>query len=188
MDRMRSLAVAGAVVVLAGVLASPAQATSMIRGGLDELVAGNETIVVAQVVDLRSYWNADHTFILSDVRLKPTSALKGDVGPLEFSITVMGGTVGDVTTVIVAGPELQRGSEYVLFLNREDLPGKSQVLTVRDLSQGVFEVVVGPEGKRAVSQAVLHPLLPDAKGLTQPPGGPDGLVLDDLIQNVRRIQ
>jgi len=182
---LRNPALAAAVITAAATLAAPARATTLIRAGIDDLVASNETVVVAEVVGLHSYWNAEHTFILTDARVRPTTQLKGNRGPLEFTVTVMGGTVGDLTTVIVAGPELRLGGEYVLFLNHEDLPGAAQALTVRDLSQGVFEVVATPAGKRAVSQAVQHPLLPDARGNNQPPGGLEGLLLDQLIQNVR---
>lgn len=187
MNRLRTLVRAAAVAAAVVMLAAPVAATTMIRAGLDDLVAGNETIVVGQVVGLRSYWNADHTFILTDVRVQPTTVLKGEPTRRELTVTVMGGTVGELSTVIVAGPDLALGSEYLLFLNREDLPGAAGARTVRDLSQGVFDVVPTPGGKRAVSQAIYHPLLPDATGLTEPPGGAAGVGLDELMQNVRGL-
>ena len=94
----------------------------------------------------------------------------------------MGGAVGDVTTLIIGGPDLQPGSEYVLFLSRADLPGAVGRLTVRDQSQGVFEVRNG----RALSQARAEPLLHDANGADVAPGGADGLTLDDLTHQVRQ--
>jgi hypothetical protein len=99
----------------------------------------------------------------------------------------MGGSVGDMTTLIVGGPELVPGSDYVLFLNREDLPGARQRLTVGSLVQGVFDVIDSPRGPRAVSQAARQPLVADGAGIAEPPGGAEGLLLDEMITQVRRL-
>src|SRR4030095_1357946 len=164
-----------------------AGATTLIRQGLDKLTAGNATVLHGRVVDLHSYWNADHSFILTDVRLLPLESLKGIAAGREVLVTLMGGTVGDLTTLIVAGPELIPGSEYFLFLGRDDLPGVADRLTVRDLAQGVFDVVDTPLGRRAVSQAIRHPLLPDEQGLIDPPGGVEGFAIEDLSARVRKL-
>ena len=58
---------------------------------------------------------------------------------------------------------------------REDLPGRRSVMTVRDLSQGIFDVVDGPEGDWAINQAVHHELLPDKGGSVEPAGGFSGM-------------
>jgi len=50
MNRLRTLVRAAAVAAAVVMLAAPVAATTMIRAGLDDLVAGNETIVVGQVV------------------------------------------------------------------------------------------------------------------------------------------
>lgn len=184
--RVKWVVCAAALAVVA-MLAPPAAATTMIRMGLDELAASNRTIVVGQVVGLRSYWNADRSFILTDVRVLTRDLIKGDPGRREFTFTIMGGTVGEMTTLIVAGPEVQAGSEYLMFLNHEDLPGVSQVLTVRDISQGIFDVVPTPSGKLAMSQASRHPLLADKRGLVEPPGGKAGIRLDDAIRELRSL-
>lgn len=172
--------------VLAGLLVVPcAGATTLIRQGLDRLSSGNEMIVQGKVLGVHSYWNADRSFILTDVRLATARPLKG--GPAgEVTFTVPGGTVGDVTVLIVGGPELVPGADYLLFLSRDDLPGRRGPLTVRDLAQGVFDLVPGPRGLRAVSQAVHHPLLPDARGRTDAPGGSEGLELDEMLREVSR--
>jgi hypothetical protein len=99
----------------------------------------------------------------------------------------MGGRVGDLTTLIVGGPELAPGNSYVLFLNEEKLPGVERALTVRDLSQGVFDVKIGRGGLRAISQANAHPLLPDRAGSAEAPGGAEGLPFVDMMQSIRDI-
>ena len=161
-------------------LAAPASATSLVRRGIESLSRDNETIVQASVVDIHSYWNPSHTFIFTDVHVRASKKFKGDAAD-DLSFTVMGGTVGQTTTLIVGGPDLAPGSEYVLFLSRTNLPGTPARLTVRDLCQGVFAVRHG----RAVSQAAGEPLLPDAQGSAEAPGGADGLPLETLAQQIR---
>jgi len=173
--------------VLAVSAAIPAGATTLTRLGLEGLTAANEMILYGRVLDIHSYWNADHSFVMTDVRVRPTRVLKGDRAAGEVTFTVLGGTVGDITTLIIAGPELTPGSDYVLFLNREALRGNDRVLTVRDLSQGAFEVASVGGTPRAFSQALSHALVPDAAGLADPPGGSSGLALDDMFQQVRQL-
>lgn len=170
--------------IAAGVVA-PAGATTLIRQGLDELVRANRTVVVGEVLDASSYWNEGHTFILTDVRIALHDVLKGDGDEREVTVTIMGGEVSDRTVLIVGGPELVPGRSYVLFLNEENLPGAERALTVRDLCQGAFEVRMGRDGLRAVSQANRHPLLPDRKGDAEAPGGAEGLPLNSMMQTIR---
>jgi len=164
-------------------LTAPASATTLVRRGLERLTLDSETIVEASVLDLHSYWNAEHTFILTDIRTRPTRVLKGAPAE-ELVFTVMGGTVGDRTVLVVGGPDIAPGSQCVLFLGRADLPGAPGRLSVRDLSQGVFVVERG----RAFSLAMHEPLLPDAQGLTEVPGGEEGLPLEELARRVREIR
>ena len=160
-------------------LAAPSGATTLIRQGLDQLTLENELVMRATVLDIHSYWNADHTLILTDVHARPGLVLKGSAAG-DVTFTVMGGTVGAVTTLIVGGADLAPGSEYVMFLAHADLPGAAHRLTIRDHAQGVFDIVNG----RAFSQALADPLLPDAQVETAAPGGEQGLALDDLVHQV----
>ncbi len=177
-------AMALAIAAVAAGVVAPASATTLVRESLDGLVAGNRAVVVGEVLDASSYWNEDHTFILTDVRVAVHEAVKGKVDR-EITVTLMGGQVGDITTLIVGGPELIPGNSYVLFLNEENLPGVERALTVRDLVQGAFDVQIGRGGLRAISQAIKHPLLPDARGSYEAEGGAEGFPLASMIQAVR---
>jgi len=185
MQVRRALLCGGLTLALAAAAAAPSGATSLIRQSLDGLVAGNATIVVGQVLDAHSYWNEDGTFILTDLRIKATDVLKGDPKDDEFTVTLLGGSVGDLTTLIVGGAELIPGKPYVLFLDEEDLPGVRSVRTVLHHSQGVFEVVKARDGLRAISQAIRHPLVPDALGFVDPPGGAQGVPLVTFTKSIR---
>lgn len=173
-----------ALVSMVGVVA-PVAASTLVRASLEDLVAANGMILVGEVVDTYSYWNSDGTFILTDVRISPSSVLKGRTPEREVTITVLGGSVGDLTTLIIGGAELVPANSYVLFLNEENLPGAHRVLTVRDHSQGVFGVKEDVRGLRAISQATRHPLRPDALGRAQPPGGAEGIPLEAMVRAIR---
>lgn len=175
-----------AFVMVLGV-ATEARATTLVRADLEQLVATNKSIAIGEVREVRSYWNAERTFMLTDVRFSVTELLKGNPREKEFTITVMGGTIGQFSTVIVGGAELAQGQSYLLFLDESDLPGAKKVRTVREHSQGVFELVKTESGVRAISQAVRHPLVPDARGIAEPPGGAQGLPLKELTQTIREF-
>jgi hypothetical protein len=173
-----------AVAITASV-AAPAGATTLVRQSLDELVAANGTVVIGEVLDATSYWNADKSFILTDVRVAVADAVKGSPGS-EVTVTLMGGKVGETTTLILGGAQLVPGSAYVLFLNQEDLPGVKGALTVRDHVQGAFDIKIGKGGAlRAVSQANGHPLVPDRLGYIDAPGGTNGFPLNAMLQSIR---
>ena len=168
-------------------VAAPASATTLVRAGIDDLVAGNETIILGEVLGAHSYWNEESTFILTDVRIEVSDVLKGEPRDRVLEVTLLGGTVDDLTTLILGGAELVPGREYVLFLDREDLPGAQGVRTVRDHVQGVFDLVMVGDGLRAVSQASGFSLLPDARGNAVAPGGAQGLPLTKMMQSIREL-
>jgi hypothetical protein len=172
-----------ALAVAAG-FGAPAGATTLIRQSLGDLVAGHGTIVVGEVLAAESYWNAEGTFILTDVRIQAHEVLKGDPSLGEFTVTLLGGTVGDLTALIVAGAELVPGRFYALFVGDADLPGALGVPTVPEHIQGVFDLVDARDGLRAVSQGNRHPLYPDARGRIAPPGGAEGIPLEQLKKSI----
>lgn len=173
----------GIMAVLVGISA-PLGATTLIREGIDELVATNQRVVVGEVTGATSYWNEDKTFILTDVKIAPDETLKGR-REKEITVTLLGGRVGELTTLIVGGAELVPGRSYVLFLNPETLPGGRRALTVADHCQGAFEVRMKGGELRAISQANRHALVPDRGGVKEAPGGVDGFALDILLRDVR---
>jgi hypothetical protein len=166
---------------------APAGASTFGRVDLDYLVQENETIVVGEAVSARSYWNDARTFILTDVQLSVSQVLKGQVESPEITVTVPGGTVDELTSVVVGGAELQPGRWYVLFLDRVTLLGAKGVLAVHDHGQGAFDVEMAGDELRAFSQARRLELVPDAAGLAEAVGGAKGLPLNALADNVREL-
>jgi len=174
---------------LAGTLAPPAGAMSLIRAGLNDLVTANSTIVVARVEDATSYWNADATFILTDYRLSTTQVLKGEAEE-EITLTLMGGTAGDFTTLVPGVAQLLPDRSYLLFLRNETLPGTEPVLTVGEHCQGAFDLETRDDGTWAVSQAAGAALVPgedDSDESADVPGGANGMSLADLAQAISAL-
>jgi len=151
----------------------PAGATTLIRQSLESLVADHSRIVVGEVLEAHSYWNRDGTSILTDVRFAAGEIVKGNLKDKEFTITLVGGRVGGLTTVLVGGAELVPGRSYLLFLNEQNLAGAKGVLTVREHVQGAFDIQQGQDGPRAVShpQGKWFPCL-QRLGAEQPQGWP----------------
>lgn len=167
--------------------ALPAGATTLRRASIRDLATTNSDIVVGRVLDARSYWNEERTFILTDVRVTARTVLKGSTDQADVTVTLLGGTVDGETSLVLAGAELHAGQDYVLFLGEADLPGARAARTVPDHAQGVFEIVAGADGEaRAVSEAARHALVPDRHGATEAPGGAEGLRLRDLEDEIRK--
>src|SRR5262245_4572650 len=186
MMRMNGLKLCSLAAGLAAVLAAPGGATTLIRMGLDDLVAANSRIVVGEAVDVESHWNHDGSLILTDVRFVATDSLKGE-GDMDFTITLPGGTIGEETHVLLDSAEVVRGGSYVLFLREIELPGGVRAWTVLDHVQGAFELRMGKDGLRAFSEAVRHPLMPDGRGQAEPPGGREGVPFNTLVNSIRDI-
>jgi hypothetical protein len=183
---MRTLRRGLGVAALGALAATPIGATTLLRADVDTLTAASDTIVYGDVVGARSYWNEDKTFILTDVRIAPREVLKGAAGG-ELTVTLMGGSVGDRTVMVVGGAALVPGQAYVLFVGTDDLPGRAGARTVPGHAQGVFEVRQDADGSaRAVSQANDQPLVPDALGRSEVPGGRAGLALPALLDTIRQ--
>lgn len=173
--------------VLAGVLATPAGATTLIRMGLEDLVAANSTIVVGEVLEAESRWNEDASFIVTDVRFAASDVLKGRLAEPEFTVTIPGGRIGDRANLLIGAAELIPGNSYVLFLSRMNLMGAGEALVVRDLIQGAFDIRMDRDGLRAVSQALRHALMPDGSGQALPPGGAEGMPINAMLSEIRQI-
>jgi len=188
MNVARTLLRAAAALAIAAGGVAPAGATTLMRASLEDLTTTNSTIVVGEVLEAYSYWNGEGTFILTDVRFGPSEVLKGAVEGSDLTVTIMGGSVDDLTSLILGGAQLVPGKTYVLFLDEADLPGVQKARTVRDHCQGVFEVSAGKDGGlRAVSQANGHPLVPDGLGYFEAPGGVEGLSLETLKETIRNM-
>src|SRR4029077_12667949 len=120
-----------------------------------------------------------------DVQVSVSQVLKGKVTTGEITVTVPGGTVGELTSLFIGTAQLVPGHWYVLFLDRLDLLGTRGVLAVHDHGQGAFDVELVGRELRAFSQARRPELLPARNGRAEAVGGAQGMPLATLLAEVR---
>ncbi len=188
MKMVSRLGVALAVLTALATLSEPARATALRRMSLEALVRSNSLIVVGQVLDAKTRWNADRSMIFTDFRVEVVDAAKGRPTSRQITVTQIGGVDGSRSVAMIGGATLAPGSTYLLFLSRTDLPGIQGALTVTDHSQGVFELSTAEKGTIvAKSQARDFGLLPDREGLRVTPGDDVGFELETLLTTVRDL-
>lgn len=119
-------------------LARGAAPTSVVAPTLPDLVSTAESIVVADVVDVRSAWVVSRAgrAIVTDVTFSIRQTLKGTTYA-QRSFEFLGGTVGDDTLRVSGMPEFHIGDRDVLFLRDSGTP----VSPIVGLMYGRFRIV-----------------------------------------------
>src|SRR5262245_13086445 len=86
------------LIVATGLVASPARPTTVVAPTFEELVDRAESVVVGEVVDLRSSWfdSRSGRAIVTDVVVRIERVAKGPIYA-QRSLEFLGGTVGDTT-------------------------------------------------------------------------------------------
>ena len=107
-------ALSAAVLISAGGLLP---ASVFLKEDVNSLRKQSEAVVHAKVVDVRSYWNDDHSVIFTDVALDVKGRLHGASDNL-IIVRVPGGTVGDYTMDMEGAPRFKVNDEVVAFVAR----------------------------------------------------------------------
>ena len=100
------------------VLAASAPALAQPPEGVPGLAKGASRVVVATVGEVSAKWETNEhgdEIIVSDVTLHVEEALKGAAAK-SLAMSMMGGTVGDITLEVSSLPSLKRGERAVFFL------------------------------------------------------------------------
>lgn len=104
-----------------------------------ELAAVAPHVVVAVVESRQSRWNAQHTLLVTDYALRIEERLRGEA-PDRVSITVPGGSLGDLSDETCVTVSLEPGARYLLFLGRLDRPSLTPILGA---GQGMLREIAG---------------------------------------------
>ena len=106
------LAVAAAFLLVPAV-----QATTVIPPTFDELVGQAELIFDGTVTDVRSEWIGEggQRHIVTFVTFQINEGIKGDAGA-NYTIRMLGGTVGDQTMEVTDTPKFKAGDRDILFV------------------------------------------------------------------------
>ena len=105
-------------------------AASVVYKGVPDLTGEASQIIIGDVVEVTSYWDAGQGLIKSHVVISVTDYLVG-AGTGTETLEISGGTVGDTTLVVSVLPVFQAGDHVLLFL------GDSEVRLVESF-QGAY--------------------------------------------------
>ena len=134
-------------------VASPA---TLIQLSMDQMTQAATAIVRARVTGSSATRTGSN--IYTHYSLQVTDTLKG-TAPSEVALP--GGEVGGLRQSFPGVPQLQTGSEYVLFLWKSPSTG---IIHILGLSQGLFNVSVQPDGTAQVARNRIGETMLDSSG------------------------
>lgn len=124
------------VFTLALALASiTADATQVLRSTTKQIADVSELAVLGRVSRVVTYWNADHTHIITEAKIAVDETFKG-AASTAVRVIQIGGTVGNVKMTTHGAVVWKSGQEVVLFLERAG----TDTYQVAGLSLGKFDV------------------------------------------------
>lgn len=158
------------VLCLVAVLPAPAQATTLKRATLQDLISSANHIFVGQVVATESRWVGKK--ILTSNAVAVSQVIKGAPGQ-SFTLTTLGGRVGAIAQTVPSSPRLQAGQEVLVFAGRA---GDHNLIVY--MNQGLFDVIT-EGGERYVRT--------NAGALGLPSGSDDGrITLDSFVAEIAK--
>jgi hypothetical protein len=146
MNRFRLFLVV-AIAALALAIAQAAFATSVLKLSLQDLTKKSDSIVMARVDDAVASWDAGHKEIYTYITLSVLQPVKGNKGATTITLRQLGGTVGNIASVVPGMPSFKKGEEVVVFLTQKDAAGYPWVM---GLEQGKYSVSTGKNGVKIV--------------------------------------
>jgi hypothetical protein len=112
--------------ILLAAAAAGAESSSFLALSQEELLAGSAAVLQGRVVEVESFWNAEHTAILSEALVSVDEVLVGRA-PTLVRVRTFGGTVAGYTVEAHGFPRFVAGEEALLFLYREPADGSVRV-------------------------------------------------------------
>lgn len=161
MNRVMKTAVL-ALAALALLATSHASATSVEKMSLRDLAKKSDAIVLARVEDETARYDTNKE-IYTYVTLRVLEPVKGPKADAVITIRQLGGTVGDIASIVPGTPSFRKGEEVVVFLTKNDVAGYPWVM---GLQQGKYTVSADEKGRKSVRNETdggLTLLGPDGK-------------------------
>jgi hypothetical protein len=139
---------------------SLASATTVQKFTMQELSKKSDAIVMAKVEDQSSRQDASNKEIYTYITLSVLESVKGAKGEKTMTIRQLGGSVGNLISVVPGMPNFKNGEEVVLFLSAKDREGYPWVM---GLQQGKYSIVTDDNGLKHVRNELdgLRTLSPD---------------------------
>ena len=136
------------LLALALLVAAPAAASTFIALTPEELVRDAEAVVEGRIVEVSSFWNAEHTAILTEATLEVEDAVVG-AAPAFVTLRTFGGRVGNLVIEAHGFPRFALGERLLVFLE----PERDGAHRVLGYLQGQYRIRTDPAGK-----AIAEPL------------------------------
>ena len=133
MKSLRSLL----LIAAASLISASAMATTVIAPTWDQLVGQAQLIFQGTVTDVQSRWEGEgkNHHIQTYVTFKVDDQIKGKAGE-SYTISMLGGTVGDHTMEVTDGPKFKTGDRDILFVENNG----SQFIPLVGIMHGRFRV------------------------------------------------
>lgn len=174
---MKNRVLVGLAVACLIAAAMPAAASTFLAMSQEELMTSSAAVVQGQVLEVRSFWNDDHTNIISEARIEVTDLLAGDA-PAVVTVRTFGGEVGNYRVEALGFPKFSPGEKAVLYLRAD-----GDAFRVAGYAQGFYRIRSTAKGELAV------PTLGEGVRLFKPDGqlapAPATVQLDDFKNQIR---
>jgi hypothetical protein len=169
------------LLALAALVAAPAAASTFLALTTEELVRDAEAVVEGRIVEVSSFWNAEHTAILTEATLEVDDAVVG-AAPRFVTLRTFGGRVDDYVIEAHGFPRFALGERLLVFLE----PEKDGGHRVLGYLQGQYRIRTDAAGK-----AIAEPLSDFGARLLRRDGteapAPRARPLADLKSQLREI-
>ena len=158
----------------------PAQATTIVRSSLDDMI-GTSTLIVRGKV-LRSAPQRNGNLIHTVVQVQVLEQLKGQAAA-QVEFVLPGGNLGYLKQAVPGVPSFDVGAEHVFFL----WTGPSGRTRLLGLGQGVLDFVKSSSGETMVSRQAIAAQVVDRQ--TGQPADPENIYMkySDLAARVKKV-
>lgn len=168
-----------------------AYSTSMHVYTLEDLCTKSSDIIVARTVSVKCYVKPKTKRIYTDVELEVLDNLKGKLQKNnKIKLTLYGGTVDGVTTLVVGSPSFLEEKTSLLFLAEGKSPKAGpRRLRVKGLSQGKFNIFSDSETEKqmVVREQVSEKLRLDKDGNILELTNDKSMLLTDFLNQIKPL-
>ena len=144
-----------------------AHASTFLAMTQEELVAGSAAVVDARVVQVKSFWNREHTAILTEALVRVDETIVGEA-PAFVKVRTFGGTVGRVRIEAHGFPTFTGGDRLLLFLYTEPADGSVRVQGYQLGEYRIETDAAGVEVAKPMADAGMRLLRRDGKAWVAP--------------------
>jgi hypothetical protein len=117
-----------------------AEPMPVIPGNLPWLAENSRLVFRGSLVEAKSDWDLERKLIVTRYAFTVEQVIAGDVAEQAVTLTLLGGTIDDITLAVSGLPHFEVGGDYIIFTDLE----RTTYDPVTGNESGVFRV--GPDG------------------------------------------